>query len=127
MAAALLAVVGSVVVIGLAQAGQAGQRALLGAQARRLLQGALEQVRSGGGIPASGQTGPFTIAVSTSTGSVPIVLGGLPAWTPDCYGASPCSNVVTTSGVSALTYVAITVTYTADGSVLARGTTTTAP
>jgi len=88
MAAALLAVVGSFVVIGLAQAGQAGQRALLGAQARRLLQGELEQARSGGGIPASGQTGPFAVTVSTSTGSAPIVFGGLPVWTPDCYGGS---------------------------------------
>lgn len=56
VAAVILAVVGGMLVVALAQATQAGQRAMLGAQARRLMQQELEQVRSGRGIPVNGTT-----------------------------------------------------------------------
>lgn len=127
VAAVILAVVGGLLVVALAQASQAGQRAILGAQARRLLQQELEQVRSGRGVPASGTSGPFTVTVNPSSGSSPSVIGGSPVWTPDCYGGSPCSSALTTSGVSTLTYVTVTISYTADGTVVARGTTATPP
>ncbi|HEV2356166.1 MAG TPA: type II secretion system protein [bacterium] len=56
VAAVILAVVGGMLVVALAQATQAGQRAMLGAQARRLMQQEPEQVRSGRGIPVNGTT-----------------------------------------------------------------------
>jgi len=127
LATALLAVAGGALTLALAEASTAGQRMILAAQARRLLQQELEQIRSGRGIPASGVNGPFTVALSTSASSQPNVVGGTPVWTPTCYGATPCSNAIALSGVVTLTNVAITITYTADGSVVARGTTTTPP
>lgn len=127
-AAAILAVVGGLLVLALAQTTLAGQRMLLGAQARRLLQQQLEMIRTGRGIPASGPSGPFTITVTTTPVPQPSVVGGgPPVWTPDCYGASPCSATVTLSGVPSLTSVQVLITATADGSELARGTTSTPP
>ena len=125
MAAVIVAVIGALVVIALAEASQAGQRAMLAAQARRVLQQELEQVRSGRGVPTSGTSGPFTVTVTTSTNNQPTMIGG--PWTPDCYGGSPCSNSITTSTMYALTYVKVVVSYTADGTVVASGTTATPP
>jgi type II secretory pathway pseudopilin PulG len=127
VAAVILAVVGGLLVVALAQATQAGQRAMLGAQARRLLQQELEQIRSGRGVPASGTSGPFTITVTPWTPGQPSVIGGTPVWTPDCYGGSPCSNTLVLTGVPSLTFVQIIISYTADGSALANGTTSTPP
>lgn len=127
-AAAILAVVGGMLVLAIAQTTLAGQRMLLGAQARRLLQQQLELIRTGRSIPASGTSGPFTLTVTTTPAPQPSVVGGgPPVWTPDCYGASPCSAAVTLSGVSSLTYAQVVITSTADGSELARGTTSTPP
>ena len=127
VAAVILAAAGGMLVVSLAQATQAGQRAMLGAQARRLLQQELEQVRSGRGIPATGTNGSFTITVTSSTPAQPAVSGGMPVWTPDCYGGSPCSNTLVLTGVPSMTLVQIVITSTADGSVLANGTTATPP
>ena len=127
VAAVILAAVGGMLVVSLAQATEAGQRAMLGAQARRLLQQELEQVRSGRGIPATGTNGPFTITVTSSTPAQPAVTGGTPVWTPDCYGGSPCGNMLVLTGVPSMTLVQIVITSTADRSVLANGTTSTPP
>jgi type II secretory pathway pseudopilin PulG len=127
VAAVILAVVGGMLVVSLAQATQAGQRAMLGAQARRLLQQELEQIRSGRGIPGNGTNGPFTITVTSWAPGQPGVSGGTPVWTPDCYGGSPCSNTLVLTGVPSVTFVQIVITYTGDGSVLANGTTSTPP
>jgi len=125
VAAVLLAAVGGLLVVAIAQATVAGQRAILGAQARRLLQQELEQVRSGRGVPSGATSGPFTVSVNPHANNAPNMLG--PRWTPDCYSSSPCSNSVVTTGVSSEADVEVTITLTTGGSVMASGRTTTPP
>lgn len=126
MAAALLVAVGGLLALGIAEATLSGQRMVLAAQARRLLQQDLEQVRSGRGIPASGTVGPFQVTVATQSAPQPAVVGGSPPlWSPDCYGGSPCVNTLVLTGAASLTQVTVTITNSADGSVLAKGTTST--
>jgi Tfp pilus assembly protein PilV len=122
VAAAVLAVIGLVLTESIAAAANAGTRFAVGAQARRLLEQNLEQARSGRGVPAGGVSGPFTISVATQAAS----FGALTtqANVPSCGG---CSGTITTSGVGSLTQVTVTITDTADGSVVARGSTVTPP
>ena len=124
VAAAVLAVVGGFLVQAMATSSIAGARLTLGAQARRLLQQELEQVRSGRGIPPSGPVGAFAVAVATQPPAAPTLSPPPPLNTPAC---SACSAAVVTSGVSALTHVTITITSAADNTVVASGTTTTPP
>jgi type II secretory pathway pseudopilin PulG len=124
VAAAVLAVVGGFLVQAMATSSIAGARLTLGAQARRLLQQDLEQVRSGRGIPASGPAGTFAVAVITQPVAVPTLSPAPPLNIPAC-GA--CSADVVTSGVAQLTQVTITITSTVDNTVVASGTTTTPP
>jgi hypothetical protein len=122
VASAVLAVIGLVLTESIAAAANAGTRFALGAQARRLLEQNLEQARSGRGVLAGGISGPFTISVATQAAS----FGALTtqANAPSCGG---CSGTITTSGVGGLTQVTVTITNTADGSVVARGATVTPP
>lgn len=110
VAAALVAIVGGAFVQALATSTAANARLTLASQARRLLQYDLEQIRSGGGIPASGTQGPFTVSVTSQAAPAPATL---------------CCTAVTT-GVASLTQVTIAIT-AADGSVLASGTAITQP
>ena len=118
---------GGLFTVALAQGTTANQHLLMASAARRLLQQDLEQVRRGGGAPSSGTSGPFTVSVTTWNSGAPSVIAGSPPWTPDCHGASPCSSALTLTGIPGMTYVAITITNTADGTVMARGTTTATP
>ncbi len=122
VASAVLAAVGLALVESVAAAANAGTRAAAGAQARRLLEQGLEQARSGRGAPSGGTAGPFTVAVATQ----PASFGALttPANAPSCGG---CSGAIATGGVGSLTQVTVTITDTADGSVVARGATVTPP
>jgi hypothetical protein len=122
VASAVLAVIGLVLTESIAAAANAGTRFALGAQARRLLEQNLEQARSGRRVPAGGISGPFTISVATQAAS----FGALTtqANAPSCGG---CSGTITTSGAGGLTQVTVTITNTADGSVVARGATVTPP
>jgi len=122
VATAVLLVVGLVLVQALAAAANSGTRFTVSAQARRLLEQALEQTRSGRGVPSSSASAPFTVAVATQAAS----LGALTtsANSPSCGG---CSGVIATGGVGTLTQVTVTITNTLDGSVVASGTTVTPP
>ena len=122
VAAAVLAAVGGFLVQALATSSIPGERLTLGAQARRLLQQDLEQVRSGRGIPTSGPAGIFTVAVATQAADIPTLIPAPPLNTSVC---SSCSAAVVTSGVAELTQVTVTITNTLDNTVVASGTTTT--
>ena len=124
VAIALLAVIATVTAEAFGTSAQAGMRMVLGGQARRLLEQDMEQIRSGLGVPATGAVGPLTVTVTQQAAAVPTLSPPLPLNTPSCPG---CSSAVTTSGVTALTQVTITITDTADGTVLASGTTVTPP
>jgi|GEM_PF-2779097 len=122
VASAVLALMGTILVQAIAASANAGTQAAVGAQARRLLQQDLEQARSGRGIPGSGTSGPFTVAVSTyQAGYAGLVTS---AGTPSCSG---CVGGVVTSGVSSLTKVYIVITVTTSGALVARGATVTSP
>jgi len=122
VASVVLMVAGLVLVESIAAAANSGTRVAVSAQARRLLEQNLEQARSGRGVPGGGTAGPFTVAVATQAASFGTVT--TPANAPSCSG---CSGLITTSGVGSLTQVTVTITDTADGSVVARGTTVTPP
>jgi hypothetical protein len=122
VASTVLAATGLVLVESIGAAANAGTRFVVGAQARRLLEQDLEQVRSGRGVPGGGAAGPFTVTVGTQAASFGALL--TPANVPSCGG---CSGTITTSGVASLSQVTITVTNTADGTVVARGSTVTPP
>lgn len=122
VASAVLAAAGLVLVESIGAAANAGTRLAVGAQARRLLEQGLEQARSGRGVTGGGTSGPFTVTVTTQGASITGLL--TPANVPSCGG---CSGTIVAGGVGSLSQVTITVTNTADGTVVARGSTVTPP